>query len=50
MKSCFGLLILLFVIIGVIGGGGLIWYLSSNTEFTRADAAPKATPVPGQNR
>ncbi|MCB1130436.1 MAG: hypothetical protein KDN05_04855 [Verrucomicrobiae bacterium] len=50
MKSCFGLLILLFVIIGVIGGGGLIWYLSSNTEFTRADAAPKATPVPGQIR
>ena len=47
MKSCFGLLVLLFVIVGVVGGGALLWYLSSTSEFTRVEQAPRAAPVPG---
>ncbi len=46
MKSCLGLLILLFVFVGAVGGGALLWYLSSTTEFSRTDAAPKAAPAP----
>jgi hypothetical protein len=42
MKSCLGLLITLIIFTLVIGGGGLIWYLSSSSEFSR-DASP---PVP----
>lgn len=46
MKSCLALLILLFVFVGAIGGGALLWYLSSTTEVSRVEAAPKARPVP----
>jgi flagellar basal body-associated protein FliL len=51
MKSCLGLLLVLLVMVAVLGTGGLIWYLSSNAEFTRKDApeataAPSATPLP----
>lgn len=31
------MLIVLIVFILVVGGGGLIWHLSSNVEFTRKD-------------
>lgn len=46
MKSCLGLLILLFVFVGAIGGGSVLWYLSSTTEISRVDDAPKAAPAP----
>lgn len=45
MKSCFGLLVVLLVFTLVIGGGGLIWYLSHSAEFSRNDA-PAAQVVP----
>ena len=45
MKSCLGLLFTLIVLIAVIGGGALLWYLSDNTEFSRR--AP-ATTTPEQ--
>ncbi len=51
MKSCLGLLLVLLVMVAFLGTGGLIWYLSSNAEFTRKDApeattAPPAAPLP----
>lgn len=51
MKSCLGLLLVLFIMIAVIGTGGLIWYLSSNAEFSRksapgAGSPPAAAPLP----
>lgn len=52
MKSCLGLLFTLLVFVLVVGGGALIWYLSSTAEFTRnttppatSAAPPKASPV-----
>lgn len=39
MKSCLGILLVFFTFVSVIGGGALIWYLSSTAEFTRKDAA-----------
>ncbi len=51
MKSCLGLLAVLTVFILVVGGGGLIWYLSETAEFSRTDGSgvesappPKAIP------
>ena len=46
MKSCIGLLLVLLVMVAVLGTGGLIWYLSSNAEFTRKDAPSASTPAP----
>jgi hypothetical protein len=37
VKSCFSLIIVLLVFVLVVGGGGLIWHLSSNVEFSRKD-------------
>jgi flagellar basal body-associated protein FliL len=37
VRSCFGLIIVLLVFVLVVGGGGLIWHLSSNVEFSRKD-------------
>ena len=54
MKSCLGLLIVLLVFVAVVGGGALIWYLSSTSEFSRKNAPvlngapPKAVPVKPQ--
>jgi hypothetical protein len=46
MKSCLGLLYILLVFTLVVGGGGLIWYLSHSAEFSRKDAAaPRAVPA-----
>jgi flagellar basal body-associated protein FliL len=43
MKSCFGMLLTLIVLLAVIISGATIWYLSSSAEFTRKDApAPAA--------
>lgn len=52
MKSCFGLLFVLLVLIAVIGTGGLIWYLSATAEFSRKDAQtpPAATTAPANLR
>ncbi len=55
MKSCLGILLVFFTLVAVIGGGALIWYLSSTAEFSRKGAVaetssvipPKATvPIP----
>ena len=48
MKSCLGILIVFFSFVAVVGGGALVWYLSSTAEFSRAGAVPavpKAVPV-----
>ena len=47
MKSCLGILLVFFTFVSVIGGGGLIYYLSSTAEFSRKQtpAAP-AMPAP----
>lgn len=43
MKSCLGLLFILLLFTFVVGGGALIWYLSSTAEFARKTTAPAAT-------
>jgi len=35
MKSFLGMLFTLIVLAAVIGGGAVLWYLSSTTEFSR---------------
>jgi hypothetical protein len=53
MKSCLGLIFILLVFTLVVGGGALIWHLSSTAEFSRGNGAaatgtttpPKAIPV-----
>lgn len=42
MKSCLGLIFVLLILIAVVGGGALLWYLSHTTEFSRSDR-PAAT-------
>ncbi len=44
MKSCLGLLFALFLFVAVIGGGAMIWYLSSTAEFSRTAVPAKNTP------
>ena len=46
MKSCLGILIVFFTFVAVVGGGALIWYLSSSSEFSRKGEAPAPVPVP----
>jgi hypothetical protein len=53
MKSCLGILLVFFTCVSIIGGGALIWYLSSTSEFSRAPnsssagpGAPQAVPAP----
>ncbi|WP_265594118.1 hypothetical protein [Haloferula sp. BvORR071] len=38
MKSCFGLLLTMLILIAVIGTGATIWYLSNTAEFTKKEA------------
>ncbi len=52
MKSCLGLLLVLMSFVLVVGGGGLLWYLSETSDFSRklpanptVAAPPKAIPV-----
>lgn len=40
MKSFFGMLLVLIVLVAVIGGGALLWYLSDTAEYSRKDAPP----------
>jgi hypothetical protein len=49
MKSFLGLLITLVIFTLVIGGGGLIWYLSDSSEFSR-DTSPPVPAREPQNR
>jgi flagellar basal body-associated protein FliL len=49
MKSFFGMLIVLIVLVAVVGGGALLWYLSDTAEFTRKDA-PSAPSAPSSLR
>lgn len=52
MKSFFTLTFVLVIFIAVVGGGGLLWYLSYTTKFERKDvhtsalAPSKASPPP----
>jgi hypothetical protein len=38
MKSCFGMLLTLIILIAVIVSSAAIWYLSDTAEFSRKDA------------
>lgn len=40
MKSCLGILLAFSLFITVIGGGALLWYLSSTVEYSRRDKVP----------
>lgn len=40
MKSFFGMLFTLIVLLAVLGGGALLWYLSYSTEVTRKPVVP----------
>ena len=44
MKSCLGLLFALLIFVAVIGGGALVWYLSTTAEFSRTNAPTAAAP------
>jgi hypothetical protein len=44
MKSCFALIAAAFLAVFVVGGGGLVWYLSKTTEFSRAAKPLAAAP------
>ena len=45
MKSCLGILIMSFALAAILGGGGMLYYLSRTAEFTRVDGqTPQATP------
>ncbi|BCU77549.1 hypothetical protein [Luteolibacter sp. LG18] len=44
MKSCFGMLLVVLVILAVLGSAGLVWYLNANTEFSRKEL-PAAAPA-----
>ncbi|MEX1115269.1 MAG: hypothetical protein WEB53_08460 [Akkermansiaceae bacterium] len=45
MKSCLGLLIAFTFFVAVIGGGALLYYLSTTSEFSRTgQAAPQDKP------
>lgn len=45
MKSCFGLSLVLLVIVAVLGTAGLIWYLSVNSSFSRKETPAAAAPA-----
>lgn len=38
MKSCFGMLLAIVILVVVLGTLGGIYYLSSSTEFSRTEA------------
>jgi hypothetical protein len=40
MKSCLGILIVFTVLVAVVGGGALVWYLSNTAEFARTPGPP----------
>lgn len=42
MKSFFTLTFVLVIFIAVVGGGGLLWYLSYTTKFERKDVHTSA--------
>ena len=42
MKSCLGTLIVFTVLVAIVGGGALVWYLSNTAEFARVSAPPAA--------
>ena len=46
MKSFLGLLFALTIFVLVVGGGGLIWYLSTTSEFSRVESPSPATTAP----
>ena len=50
MKSCLGLLLVLFLCVVVVGGAAFVFYLSQSAEFSRKDAGapPAARIVPSR--
>ncbi|MGD7653190.1 MAG: hypothetical protein ACQCXQ_08245 [Verrucomicrobiales bacterium] len=48
MRSCLGLLGSLFILTLVIGGGAVLFYLSSTSEFSRTDEAPATAETPAK--
>jgi hypothetical protein len=45
MKSCLGILITFLVLVAVVGGSALLWYLSSTAEFSRKDQPAASAPA-----
>ncbi len=49
MKSCIGILIIFLTFVVIVGGGALVWYLSTSADITRKvvvpSLPPKAAPV-----
>ncbi len=45
MKSCLGILITFLVLVAVLGGSALLWYLSDTAEFSRKDQPVPAAPA-----
>ena len=47
MKSCFGMILAILILVAVIGTLGGIYYLSSTTEFSaKQTTSPWASPLP----
>lgn len=46
MKSCLGILIVFFTFVAVVGGAGLIYYLSITSEFSRKDIPASGAEAP----
>lgn len=45
MKSCLGMIIAMLAATTVIGGGGLLWYLSYSAQFSRVETKPDTFPT-----
>jgi hypothetical protein len=45
MKSCLGLIFVILILIAVVGGGALLIYLSSTSEFSRTDRPATTSPA-----
>ncbi|MEX1048943.1 MAG: hypothetical protein WED15_05420 [Akkermansiaceae bacterium] len=48
MKSCLGILFVFFTFVFLVGGGGLLYYLSKTSEFSRAGAPATAPARPSR--
>lgn len=51
MKSCLGILLAIAILVSLVGGLAMVWYLSSSTEFSRGSVEATGEippPVPGK--
>lgn len=45
MKSCLGMIIAMLAVATVIGGGGVLWYLSYSAQFSRVETKADTFPT-----